>query len=95
MRKILIPILVVGLVAGTAWAEDAREPGTEVNVGLTLTDGNSENMAVNAGIDMFMVPEKWKEFIATARKLTKDTDGDGQMDSHPPRRGSIPRRSPA
>lgn len=28
-------------------------------------------LAVNAGIDMFMVPEKWKEFIATLRALVE------------------------
>jgi beta-glucosidase len=28
-------------------------------------------LAVNAGIDMFMVPEKWKEFIATLRELVE------------------------
>ena len=30
------------------------------------------SLAVNAGIDMFMVPEKWKEFIATLRDLVQD-----------------------
>ena len=28
-------------------------------------------LSVNAGIDMFMVPEKWKEFIATLRDLVE------------------------
>jgi multiple sugar transport system substrate-binding protein len=42
----------------------------------------NKKMFKDAGLDPDNFPKTWDEFIAAAKKLTKDTDGDGKIDQY-------------
>jgi multiple sugar transport system substrate-binding protein len=65
----------------TSWATGGAEGKTPTSVplyGLAYNMYYNTKMFKEAGIEK--APVTWQEFVETAKKLTKDTDGDGKPD---------------
>ena len=64
-------------VLGSMWKIDDRILGLPVRVGIEVIQYARKDLLAEAGLE---VPETWSDYMQAARKLTKDTDGDGETD---------------
>ncbi len=64
-------------VLGQMWKVDGRILGLPVRIGIEQILYARKDLLTEAGLE---VPETWSDYMQAARKLTKDTDGDGETD---------------